>query len=225
MNEISVLQMSHMESFNSLKLTYAEDSKLLTSNYERIIANSNAKIASLESNLTTLQFECNDLNAKLKESMAISQTQSTEILQLKSNLSKELAEKADLIQLNRSLEKEVLKCNSKIDSLMQQIKDKEDYISQSAQLSQADADKCSYLSEKLVNYENMIQVFQSKLETSSQEILKGNSYIQKISSENKMLKEKVERKSEVLRRQVVNVCIKILPFLLIEEIFDVRRRW
>lgn len=206
-SEISALQMSHMETQSHLKAKYDEEMSRLQNQFEFSQSSLNTKLNELQSDLSKTQSENASLKSDVKETAAELNRANSELSRIKISLESEIADRRRLEDLLRTSEKECMQLTSRCDTLQQQVKDKDDLVQQTLALRKAAEEAKALSEEKLEIFASTLDAYQEKLEMSSNEINKGNNVIAKLSADAKQLKEKLQLKSEVIRRQVeIKLC-------------------
>ena len=201
-SEISALQMSHMEALSQLKAKFEDDMNRVQSQYDASQSSLNVRLSDLQLDLTRTHAENSNLKSEVKETTAELTRTNAELSRLKSLLENEIADRRRLEESLRLSEKECMQLTSRCDTLHQQIKDKDDLVQQTLAVRMAAEEAKALNEEKLEIFASTIEAYQEKLEISSIEMNKGNNIIAKLSADVKQLKEKLQLKSEVIRRQV-----------------------
>lgn len=202
-SEVSALQMSHMESLSQLKTKYDEEMNRIQQQYESSQSSLNSKLNDLQLDLARTQSENSNLKSDVKEATAELNRVNAELSRVKTSLETETSDRKRLEELLRVSEKQCLQLTSRCDTLQQQVKDKEELVQQTLALRKAAEESKVLSEEKLDMFASTIEAYQEKLEISSCEMSKGNHLIAKLSADVKQLKEKLQLKSEVIRRQVI----------------------
>jgi chromosome segregation ATPase len=201
-NESSTMQLTHLESLTHLKARFTDEIQTLHSTHDATNTLNNTKIKHLEMTMLALQTENSTLTSELKESRREADALSVELTHVKTTLDTETANRRHAEDACRNWEREVLQLTSKYDGVMQQLRDKEELVQQMQQLCRSAEEAKSLCEDKLETYSSTLEIYRDKLEQSGQEIDKGNVVMSRLGNENKLLKERMQMKSEVLRRQV-----------------------
>lgn len=192
-----------MEAISTMKSKHDDEINRIQSQYEVNQTSLNSKLNELQLNFTSVQSENTGLRSELKETKTELGLTSSELNRIKVSFENEVADRKRLEESLRKSEREFLQLSSKYETVQQQLKDKEDLVQQTLALRNAAEEAKSLSEEKLEIYTSTIEAYQEKFIHSTNEINKGNGVITKLNSDLKQLKEKLQLKSEVIRRQVI----------------------
>lgn len=208
--ELSALRVAHVETIALMKTRHEEEQSKASAASEAALQVATSKVVRLEASLQSLQSEHVASVSSLREVTRELQQLSAKHDDLRASTDIEVAERRAAESKARELEKCLLQMHSKCDALGQQVRDKEEIVTQTMALHRSAEESRKLSDEKLALYAATIESYQKKLEQGVGEMERGNAVIGRLGEENKGLKERLKVKSEVLRRQVSALCYAML---------------
>lgn len=204
--EVSHLQLTAVESLEEARKRF--DSQIDASKlaYEQLQRESQEKISSQEQMIADRSFELNQLNFKIRETNRNLEANEIDRDRLVREVQTLTTQRRELEDEKTSIERECVKMTTRNESLIIQLREKDDSMNKTIALNKAADESKSGLEEKINMYANFIESQQEKIKNGAEELKRGNAVIARFQSECKQLKQKMTLKSEVIRKQenVVN---------------------
>ena len=201
--EFSLLQIKSMESVEKYRLQYETQRDNLQNMLDSSLMDFNSKIISYESKIEALTSEKNASDNVVRDVTRNLAAIESERDRLQSDVAKYMVEKVTIEETVFSLEKELLSTKGRVESLLSQLKDKEEIITHTNVLNKSSEDNRFATEDRHKLLQTNFDILNEKLKMSVLEIDKGNKYITLLQNEVKNLRILSKNKVEVIRRQEV----------------------
>jgi len=196
--ELSQQQMNSSETLEATRHSLVAQIEALRSQSQRVQDDHMNQIGKLESSWLDEKQVRSQYEFKVKEltrSLEVCENDRDRLL----NESRETGQSLRDSEMSKALlERDIVRLQSKVEALSEQLGDKDVAIQRSSDLQQASESSKEALEEQLALYKNGLEVMQEKLLSAVAEIKKGNHVISKLQQDVQMLRERAGSKSEVL---------------------------
>ena len=203
--EVSQLQMQNIELMEQARVRYENQIESLRNTLDVIQKEIQTKAATFEQTTSDLNFEKSQLEFKVRDLTRQLAGAEEDRDRMNNEYQKMYSSRHVVEEARLNLERDLAKNVTKVESLLQQLRDKDEMIQTSTALHKASEESRLSTEQRLEMYVSNSEVMQEKLKQTAVEIDKGNNVISLLQNEIKQLRDKVKMKSDVIRRQEVLV--------------------
>lgn len=199
--EVSQIQIQSIELMEQARVKYEGQIESLRASLDGIQQSVQIKAAAYEQTIAELMSDKHGLEFKVKDVSRQLASSIEEKDRACMEVDKMYISRSSIEETRIQLERELARNIAKVESLLQQVHDKDDMIVTIQSLQKAAEESKANTESKLDMYISNSDMLQEKLQLSSMEIDRGNNAIMILQNDVKQLREKVKTKSEVIRRQ------------------------